>query len=171
MNRIAPSSRNGRSTSCWARFQRWTSSRNRRSLCPARRHVLREERSASRTSVTVANAAERWMNRAPQCVAMSRPTVVFPVPGGPQNTSGTATSPSRSARKGPLSPRRCRCPTTSPRSRGRSRSARGARPCHRPSIQAHCSTLTELAHRPYHTVANHPGSAWGSFRGLGAGGR
>lgn len=89
--------------------------------------------------------------RRPHRAARIRPTVVFPVPGGPQKTRGSP-RPSARARRGPFSPRRCRCPTTSPRSRGRSRSARGAAPCQRPSIRFHCSTLTGRPHRPYHTA-------------------
>jgi len=39
-----------------------------------------------RTSLTPTSVAESWTNRALERSAMMRPTVVFPVPGGPQKS-------------------------------------------------------------------------------------
>src|SRR5512139_3812070 len=70
--------------------------------------------------------AEKARNRARVRAAMIRASVVLPLPGGPQKTSdGTRSSAMARARNDP-GPTRSGGPTTSGRSRGRIRSARGA---------------------------------------------
>ena len=57
--------------------------------------------------------------------AKRRAMVVLPTPGGPQKISDDREPESSMTPKGASGPRTCSCPITSPRLRGRRRSARG----------------------------------------------
>src|SRR5512144_1447753 len=70
--------------------------------------------------------AEKARNRALVLAAMIRASVVFPLPGGPQKTSEGTRSSSIAFARNDSGPTSSGGPTTSGRSRGRIRSARGA---------------------------------------------
>src|SRR5258708_3953542 len=81
-----PSSITGRKESCWARLKRCTSSTNNSVPLP----VSRRARAASKAflrSATPENTADNCSKCRSVASAMSRATVVLPVPGGPQKTS------------------------------------------------------------------------------------
>ena len=80
----------------------------------------------SRTSFTLAVTADSDSNDLAVLRAMSRASVVLPVPAGPQRMTDDNRSVSISARSGRPGPRRWSCPTMSSRWTGRSRSASGA---------------------------------------------
>ena len=79
----SPSSTAGSSTSCWALLKRWISSRNRivGSRLVARRWPARSI--TSRTSWRPAFTADSSSKAALAFTAISRASVVLPVPGGP----------------------------------------------------------------------------------------
>ena len=77
-----PSSTAGSSASCWARLKRWISSRNSTVRPPAASRS-RARAITARTSVTLADTADSSSNAASVVRAITRASVVFPVPGGP----------------------------------------------------------------------------------------
>ena len=80
-----------------------------------------------RSSATPANTAESATNSAPQASATRRASVVFPQPGGPHKIIEYG-RPAASARDNTLpGPQTCACPSTSANTRGRMRSAKGAK--------------------------------------------
>ena len=114
---IVPSSMTGRKESCCARLKRWISS-TKSSVC---RPLARRSRAPSKTflrSATPEKIADICSKCRPVSPASSLATVVFPVPGGPQNII----EPSERARimrvSAPSSAVRCSWPTTSPRLAG-----------------------------------------------------
>ncbi len=66
------------------------------------------------------------MNCASKASAISRASVVLPVPGGPQRIIECGRPEAKAAESGLPSPSNCGWPITSSSERGRSRSARGA---------------------------------------------
>ena len=144
-----------------------------RSRPPVRCQSSRDEVKTFFTSLVVVRAAETRTNRASQRAAMMRPKVVFPVPGGPQKMRAENPPRSISALKGPWGPKRCRWPTTSERSLGRSLSASGASPCHRPFTSPPGRQWPQrvlpqaLAHRPKaHVPSRHQGVGGPVFEGF-----
>jgi hypothetical protein len=77
-------------------------------------------------SFTPPSTAEMAMNSRPNASAISRASVVLPVPGGPQRIIECGRPDSKATRSGLPGPSRCAWPITSSRRRGRSRSASGA---------------------------------------------
>ena len=71
------------------------------------------------------STALKATNSARVAAAITRASVVFPVPGGPQKISDGTWSVSIASRKSVLGPRMCCCPSTSSTVRGRIRSASG----------------------------------------------
>ena len=71
--------------------------------------------------------AEKCTHRAPVLLARICAKVVLPLPGGPQRTKDLSWPLSAISVRIRPGPRRCFCPTNSPRFRGRIRSASGAR--------------------------------------------
>ena len=115
-----PFSACGRTASCWALFQRWTSSMNRIVRSAG---VRRASSTTLRRSATPAVTADMATNRERVRRAMTSARVVLPDPGGPHRTMlGTlsASSARRSARPGAS---RCSCPRISSRPRGLIRAA------------------------------------------------
>ena len=82
-----PSSTYGRNVSCCALLKRCTSSRNSTLRRPRSARAVRARSTASRMSLTPAMTAESCMNSASARRAISRASVVLPVPGGPQRIS------------------------------------------------------------------------------------
>ena len=122
---ISPLSTRGKNASCCALLKRWISSMK----TMVRRPVMRRRCSAaaitSFTSLMPARTALNAMNSAFVRSAMSRASVVLPVPGGPQrmiDCSRSRSIISRSGRPGAIS---SSWPTISSSERGRMRSARG----------------------------------------------
>ncbi len=79
----SPSSTAGNSASCWALLKRWISSRKKIVLAPV---VFRRSRARSITALTSALPACTALcssNAAPDASAISRASVVLPLPGGP----------------------------------------------------------------------------------------
>ena len=81
---------------------------------------------AARMSLTPENTADKAMNSQAKAWAVSRASVVLPTPGGPQKIMECGLPDSKASRKGLPAPKRCDCPTTSSRLRGRNNSASGA---------------------------------------------
>ena len=78
-----PASTSGRRMSCWARLNRWISSRNNTVRSPAFPSRSRAASKIARTSLTPTPAAftcSKWLR---VCPAITWASVVFPVPGGP----------------------------------------------------------------------------------------
>ena len=80
---IIPSSTAGSSASCCALLKRWISSRKRIVRSPLPPSRSRARWMTSRTWDTVAETAESSSNAAPVVFAITRASVVFPLPGGP----------------------------------------------------------------------------------------
>ncbi len=87
---------------------------------------MRARSRTSRTSFTDALTADSGSNALAVVSAMSRASVVLPVPGGPQKITEDSRSSSMSARSGRPGASRWSWPTTSSRVRGRRRAASGA---------------------------------------------
>jgi hypothetical protein len=121
-----PSSTAGRSASCCALLNRWTSSRKRMVPRPSSAMRVRARPMTSRTSRTPADTADRATNSRSVCAATTRASVVLPVPGGPQRMIDDRRSVSMSARSGAPGPIRCAWPTISPSVPGRILAASGA---------------------------------------------
>ena len=96
--------------------------------------------------------------------AISRASVVLPVPGGPQRITDDSRSASISARSGRPGPSRCSWPTMSSSVRGRSRAASGARRASRSSAAA-ANRSSATASRPPPVVRRRSGYlGWRSLR-------
>jgi hypothetical protein len=102
----SPSSTAGSSVSCWPLLRRWISSTNstvrpspRASLACAAAKISRSRGTPSLTALNGSKACEVVR-------AMSRASVVFPVPGGPQNTIDPMRPFSIAARSGLPGPSR-----------------------------------------------------------------
>src|SRR3569833_3170776 len=85
-------------------------------------------------SFTPAITAESAMNRASAFWAISRASVVFPVPGGPQRIRECSCPDSMAWRRGLPGPSTCCCPTNSSSERGRMRSASGRNGSRAPTV-------------------------------------
>ena len=122
---MLPFSTNGKNASCCALLNRWISSTNTIVFRP---HAFSSSacRITSLISLMPLVTAENVMNRACVVFATTFASVVFPTPGGPQNTMLGTVSRSISVRRIFPGPIRCDCPTTSSNVLGRSRSASGA---------------------------------------------
>ena len=81
INVRTPSSTAGRSASCCALLKRWISSRKRIVRRPCAPSRSRAPAITSRTWDTVADTAESSSNSAPVVFAITRASVVFPLPG------------------------------------------------------------------------------------------
>ena len=79
----SPASTSGSSTSCWLRLNRWISSRNNTVRFPPWLSRSRAPSSTARTSLMPTAAAFSCSKWACVVPAISRASVVFPVPGGP----------------------------------------------------------------------------------------
>ena len=79
-----PSSTCGRMTSCWALLNRWISSTNRMVRRSPRRRPSSAAAITARISLMPASTALKATNRDFVTAAITRASVVFPVPGGPQ---------------------------------------------------------------------------------------
>src|SRR6266436_616960 len=79
-----PRSTKGRNASCCALLKRWTSSTNRMVCRPDCASAASACATASRMSLTPASTAEMERKSALNASAISRASVVLPVPGGPQ---------------------------------------------------------------------------------------
>ena len=88
--------------------------------------------------------------------AMSRASVVFPLPGGPQSRIDPVSPRSIASRSGFPSASRCACPTTSARVRGRRRAASGAPLGRSNSPGASLSPLRDRRDPPEPTTAQCP---------------
>ena len=102
---IRPSSTAGSRASCWDLLKRWTSSRNRIVPwpCSPRRwrragDDLADVLDARRRRPTAARTPSRWSR------AISRASVVLPVPGGPQRITERAGRPRSARRRGASGP-------------------------------------------------------------------
>src|SRR3569623_1133834 len=120
-----PSSTKGRKASCCALLKRCTSSTNRIVARPDCTRTCLASSTAARTSFTPASTAEMLKNCACTRRAMSRASVVLPVPGGPHRIIEWMRPCSIASRSGLPGPRRWVWPAYSSRSRGRMRSASG----------------------------------------------
>ncbi len=88
---------------------------------------------ASRSSFTPDSTADSVTKRAPASVAITRASVVLPVPGGPHRISDGSSFASSARRSSFPGPSSCSCPTNSASDVGRIRSASG---CPRRSFAA-----------------------------------
>ncbi len=102
-----PSSRNGRKVSCCVLLNRCTSSRNRTVGRPFACRASRARSTAARMSFTPAMTAESARNCASARRAITRASVVFPVPGGPQRINECSCPASIACRSGLPGPRTC----------------------------------------------------------------
>ncbi len=122
---MIPRSTCGSRASCCALLKRWISSMKSSVLC----RVSSSRRSAcatdSRMSLMPLSTAERATSSARVAAAITRASVVFPVPGGPQKISDGTWSVAIASRSKVFGPRMCCCPTTSSTVRGRIRSGNG----------------------------------------------
>ncbi len=126
-NTNSPDSTCGKNASCWLLLKRCTSSTKitvrRPCACAASARST-----ASRMSLTPPSTADMAMNCASKASAISRASVVLPVPGGPQRIIECSRPDSKATRSGLPGPSRCCWPITSSSDLGRSRSASGAAP-------------------------------------------
>ena len=99
---------------------------------------------AARTSAVPELTAESCTSRAPVSAAMSRASVVLPLPGGPKKIMLNSWPPSTAARSTVPGPTMCSCPANSASVRGRMRAASGA-------SAATCSSLIEKRSMPVTT--------------------
>ncbi len=111
--------------SCWPLLKRWISSMNKIVRCPLA-FLLRAASSITlRRSATPAVTALSGTKYDLETLAMTRASVVLPLPGGPHNMMEGSWSDSMALRKTLPSPMICRCPTYSLKFCGRRRAARG----------------------------------------------
>ena len=125
MNVSVPSSTYGRKVSCCALLKRCTSSRNSTLRRPRSARAVRARSTASRMSLTPAMTADSCMNSASARRAMSRASVVLPVPGGPQRISEWSWPRSSAWRSGLPGAEHLLLPDEFIEVRGRMRSASG----------------------------------------------
>src|SRR5450631_204212 len=118
----------GNRASCCVFENRCTSSMNSTVCVPFMPSWRRASSSTSRTSLTPALTADSSTNRRDVAWLTTCASVVLPVPGGPHRNTELppASGLSTIRRSGVPGPRRCCCPTTSSRVRGRMRTASGA---------------------------------------------
>ena len=163
----------GRITSCCALLNLCISSMNSIVRCrcmPSRSPASLTTLRSSATPEPTALTGLKWPRLTD---AISRASVVLPVPGGPQSTMDGMRSASmllRSARPGPT---RCSCPTSSSKVRGRIRVASGA--CRSISDCASCSksvTARRSGSLPYSparqsrtTASSASSCSWSTVRG------
>src|SRR5665213_1489075 len=121
---IVPCSTCGRNASCCARLNRWISSTNRMVGRPSCNRSSASP-TISRTRGTPSVTAEKGTNSESVYCAISRPRVVFPVPGGPQKIIDPTFPCSIALRKGLPAPSSCSCPMNSASESGRIRAASG----------------------------------------------
>ncbi len=122
---IVPASTCGRRASCWDLLKRWISSINNTvRFCSFAKRSFASV-TTFRTSASVAVTALFRSTCAPVSSAQRYARVVFPDPGGPQNTNEGRNWEARSFRNIPSGPTRCACPTTSSSDLGRRSSASG----------------------------------------------
>ena len=121
---MLPFSTNGKKASCCALLNRWISSTKTSVFSPKARFP-----SASCITLFISFmplvTAEKLINFAFVCLAITFAIVVFPTPGGPQKIIELTISCSIIFRSTRPFPKSCRCPTTSSNVRGRSLSANG----------------------------------------------
>ena len=122
---MSPASTRGRNASCCALLKRWISSTNTMVRRPVRRRRSWAAAITSRISLMPDSTALNGTKDASVRSAMSRASVVLPVPGGPQSNSDCRTSFSIARRSGAPGARIASCPTISSSVRGRMRSASG----------------------------------------------
>ena len=127
MNVSVPSSTCGKNASCWALLKRCTSSRNSTVGWPSAATCCACA-TASRMSLIPACTAESEMKCALERAAISRASVVLPVPGGPQRISECSAPLAIACYSGLPAASRCVWPTNSSSRRGRMRSASGRQP-------------------------------------------
>ena len=154
MNTSVPSSTCGRKLSCWALLKRCTSSRNSMVGWPAAA-TWRARATASRMSLMPACTAESAMNSASQAAAISRASVVLPVPGGPHRIIECRARAAMASYSGLPGASSCRWPTYSSSTRGRMRSASGRQPVRRASAIVPATSPNAAA--PRDTA---PGQLW-----------
>jgi len=82
-----PASTCGKSASCWDLLKRWISSMKSSVRSPRKFRRCAASATASRTSFTPAITADSATKPALISAAKIRPSVVFPVPGGPHRIS------------------------------------------------------------------------------------
>ena len=102
---MSPASTRGRKASCCALLKRWISSMNRSVRAPPRRRASSASAITARISLIPESTALNATNRACVAVAISRASVVLPVPGGPQrmiDCSRSCSIAARSGRPGPI---------------------------------------------------------------------
>ncbi len=123
---MSPDSTLGRNASCCALLKRWISSMNRIVRPPERRRACSASAMTSRISLMPDMTALNAMKCARVARAITRASVVLPVPGGPHRMIDRSRSCSIAARSGRPGPRSASWPTMSSSVRGRMRSASGA---------------------------------------------
>ena len=121
-----PSSTIGSSASCCAAFMRWISSTNSSVRAPLASNRWRACSAITRNRGTPSLTALNGSKVQPMRCAMRRPSVVLPVPGGPQRIMEPSTPRSTASYTGVPGVKSCRWPTYSSSVRGRNRCASGA---------------------------------------------
>ncbi len=121
---MLPFSTKGRKASCWALLKRWISSTNRMVFSPYRRFSSAFCMTV-RISLIPLVTAEKLIKAALVRFAITRASVVFPTPGGPQKIMEEMWSLSIKRRRTFPLPSRWSCPTNASRVCGRRRAAKG----------------------------------------------
>ena len=122
---MSPLSTRGRNASCCALLKRWISSMNTMVRLPVMRRRCSAVAITSLTSLMPASTALNATNSAFVRSAISRASVVLPVPGGPHRMIDCSRSRSIISRSGRPGATSSSWPTISSSVRGRMRSARG----------------------------------------------
>ena len=122
---MSPLSTRGRKASCWALLKRWISSTKTIVRLPVMRRRCSAVAMTSFTSLMPDSTALKATNSAFVRSAISRASVVLPVPGGPHRMIDCSRSRSIISRSGRPGVTRSSWPTISSSDRGRIRSASG----------------------------------------------